>query len=102
MQSIYQTLEALETACESEMDLRAFRMPELNDAIAAIKALPESEQEEVRMRLDRIGTIIEGQMIGYTEQLEALGGQIRNLRVTSAAAQAYRSVAFIPVTRNEP
>lgn len=102
MEELNKTLEALERACEGEAELLAFTAPEMAAAIATVKALPDSEREAVQNRLDRIGTIIEGQMMLYKEEMDKLGGQIRNVARSNAATQSYRTAAVIPVTSSEP
>ena len=97
MTNLNQALEALEQACESEQDLIAFTQPDLVRMIDAIKGLPHGEQQAVRDRLDRVSTIIEGKMMLYAEELQKLGGQIRNVANSNAASNAYRTVAVYPV-----
>lgn len=98
MKHLSQLIETMELACESDEHLRTFSAPQLDRMLTEIKALPEDQRAEMRMRLDRITTIIEGKRMMYAEELEKLGKQIRTLRKTSVAAQAYRStVAVIPI-----
>ena len=101
MNKLNQTLEQLETACEGEAELIAFTAPQLEEILGIVKALPEEERAQLQDRLDRISTIIEGQMMLYKEEIEKLGGQIRNVALSNAGTQAYRTVAVIPI-RSEP
>jgi len=97
MDKIHRLLDSLETACESEGALLSFVMPEVNSIMSTINGLPEAERDAVRDRLDRIGTIIEGQMMLYSEELAKLGNQIRSTALSNAASNSYRTIAVIPI-----
>lgn len=101
MFNLNQALETLEHACEGEAELIAFTQPDLTRMIEAIKALPLSEQDAVRDRLDRVSTIIEGKMMIYAEELQALGGQIKKVAANNAATSAYRTAAVFHVKKDE-
>lgn len=102
MDNLNRALETLEAACESEEELRAFTPLQMADLIATVKALPDKQRAEVESRLQRIGTIIEGKLMMYQEEIEQLGGQIRNVANNNAATHAYRTVAVIPVKTDKP
>lgn len=102
MDELNKTLEAMEIACEGEAELRSFTAPQLAAAIATVKALPEDQRAAVRERLDRISTILDGQMMLYKEEIDKLGGKIRDVAKNNAGTQAYRTVAVIPVDPEAP
>lgn len=101
MNNISQALEALEHACEGEAELIAFTQPNLQQLIEEVKALPEPERTEVRDRLDRVSTIIEGKMMIYAEELQSLSSQIKHVGNSNAAAGAYRTAAVFNVKAAE-
>lgn len=101
MQDINQVLDALERACETEDDLLAYAQPNLSEIVEVLKTLPPHERDAMRDRLERVATIIEGKMMLYGEEMERLGGQIRQVASSNAAASAYRVAAVIPVAQNE-
>lgn len=100
MHSIHQTLDALELACEGDEELVGFNAPDISQIIETIKTLPADERVAIQDRLDRVSTIIEGKMMMYAEEMEKLGGQIRNVANSNAATNAYRTVAVFPI-KNE-
>lgn len=97
MQSLNQALDAMERACETDTDLIGFTEPNLKEITEMVKGLPAAEREEVRSRLERISTIIEGKMMLYGEELEQLKGQIKNVANNNAAAGAYRAAAVFHI-----
>ncbi len=101
MHNLNQALDALEQACEGESELIAFTQPNLNDIIETVKMLPADQRLAIQDRLERVSTIIEGKMMLYAEEMEKLGGQIRNVANTNAATNAYRTVAVFPVNSSE-
>jgi hypothetical protein len=101
MNNLNQALDALELACEGEAELIAFTAPNLADIIETVKTLPEVQQAAIRERLERITTIIEGKMMLYTEEMEKLGGQIRNVANNNAGTNAYRAAAVFNIKQDE-
>ena len=98
MHSIYHTIEAMELACEGEAQLIGFSQPELTQVLETVKQMPAEERAALHERLERINTIIEGQMMMYQEELDKLAKQITHVGRSNKATQNYRNVvAIIPV-----
>jgi hypothetical protein len=94
---LYHLIESMEIACESEAFLTGFTTPQMEEIMLAVKRLPAQDREALHDRLERIHTIIEGQMMLYAEELAKLGKQITHVGHSNKATQAYRTVAVIPV-----
>jgi hypothetical protein len=91
-------LDALEVVCDNQAALINYHMPDLQRVVETITLLPRGEQQEYMGWLERISLILESQMIGLGEELEALRKQIPAVQSNNAASHAYRKVvAVFPV-----
>lgn len=97
MFSVHEALDALERACEGDSELLSYIAPDVNDLVEQIKVLPADERAAVQDRLERVSVLIEGKMMMYAEEVERLGSQIKHVATSSAATNAYRTVAVFPV-----
>jgi len=95
MEKLFSILDDLEKACGDEAVLRRFVRPDVSEAIAAIASLSAYEREQLHGQLDRIHTIMEGQMLLYSERMEGLRAQLHSMRASNQGTGKYRQVAAI-------
>lgn len=99
MERLFEALDALETACDSETALISHHLPDLEAVLQEIRALPPEKHGDLFARLERIRTIMEGQLLLHAEEMERLRAQIRTSQRGGAASNAYRRVAVIKVDK---
>ncbi len=92
-----EALDALEAACDSDTALITHHLPDLDAILASIRQLPPENHKDFFSRLERIRTIMEGQLLLHAEEMEQLRVQIRAAQRNGQAATAYGRVARIKV-----
>jgi phage-related protein len=98
MQVLHEVMEQLEQSCSTEAALLQFTPPNVEELIAAIRALPLEERAELHGKIDRIHVMMGNHLLLYREELERLGAGVTNIPAHRAQDGTYRRVvAVIPV-----
>ena len=101
--NLHQEIADLEAVCDDKDALTSYYLPQLGKIVETIQLLPRGEQEVFFDKLQRISTILEGQMMALSEELEELRKKIPAAQVNKMAARAYNStIAVIPMGPKKP
>lgn len=97
MDTIFNALDAMENACESEEALLAYQSPDVVEVITAIRALTREQCLGLHGRLDHIRHVMEMNLALYGVETDRLKKQVHSLK----AAQALHTpkVAVLHVNR---
>lgn len=80
MEILFNALDAMENACESEEALLSYTSPDVVEVITAIRALSREQCVELHGRLDHIRHVMEMNLAFYGVETERLKKQVHSLK----------------------
>lgn len=84
MDTIFNALNAMETACESEDALLSYQSPDVAEVLTAIRALTREQCMDLHGRLDHIRHVMEMNLAFYGVETERFKKQLHSLKAAKS------------------